>query len=167
MVGDDGPSSSVPAKGEGSLQAEVNTSSENTSSPPDAQDDLSQEEAKSDPEHMFPASPILINLLKSIDSKLTPPEVHLKELALLQKIQKQLQSESTKTQFVWNAFLQTAGIIFAVIFGAFAIVAFKIGEQANIQSNQANQLALLSFCYGSNSVRVPGLVSGVRLTHWE
>ena len=154
-----GNSSNLSSEPDEEAQKSVNESAfEGTSSPAKAAHDPSQE-VKIDPENTCTASPTIAALLKSIDSKLTPQEVSLKELALLEKIQKQLQSESTKTQFVWNAFLQIAGITFAVIFGAFAIIAFKIGEQANIQSSQANQLALLSFCYASNSVRILNLIS--------
>jgi hypothetical protein len=145
-------------------QLEVKSDPENSSSSSNAQDDKSQSDIKADSEPSPSTSPTAIELLKSSDSKITPPEVYLKELALLQKIHKQLQSESTKTQFIWNAFLQVFGLVFVVIFGAFSIIAFKIGEQANIQSSQANQLALLSFCFTTNSVRISKLYFLIRLT---
>ena len=159
-------SSSPQAAQDDAAQEEVKADPENTPSQSNAQDDASQLEDKADSEPSPSPSPTTIELLKSIDSKITPQEIHLKELALLQKIQKQLQSESTKTQFIWNAFLQVFGLVFVVIFGAFSIIAFRIGEQANIQSIQANQLALLSFCFTSNSVRLSRLCYLFRLTQW-
>jgi hypothetical protein len=95
------------------------------------------------------------DLLDSINSKIPPPETVLEELAILRAIHKQLRSESTKVQFLWNAFLQITGIVFVIVFGVFSVMAYKIGERANTQASEANQLALLSLCFGSNSVSLP------------
>lgn len=119
-------------------QEEVKADPESTPSSSNAQDDASQLYFKANAESSSSTPKKAIELLKSIDSKITPQEIYFKELALLQKIHKQLQSESSKTQFIWNAFLQVFGLVLVVIFGAFSIIAFRIGEQANIQSSQAN-----------------------------
>jgi hypothetical protein len=156
--------SSSPQAARDDATQEVKADPENTPSPSSAQDDASQLDVKDDAESSSSTPTTAIELLKSIDSKITPQEIHLEELALLQKIHKQIQSESTKTQFIWNAFLQVFGLVFVVIFGAFSIIAFRIGEQANIQSSQANQLALLSFCFTTNSVRISKVDSLIRLT---
>ncbi|PMD28679.1 hypothetical protein NA56DRAFT_640267 [Hyaloscypha hepaticicola] len=91
------------------------------------------------------------DLLDSINSKIPPPDTVLEELKILRAIHKQLRSESTKIQFLWNAFLQIMGIVFVIIFGVFSVMAYKIGQRANTQASEANQLALLSLCFGSNS----------------
>ncbi|KAE9374103.1 hypothetical protein N431DRAFT_532808 [Stipitochalara longipes BDJ] len=159
IVGDE--PSSAPSTTRNDASQEVKPGPENTSSPSTSRDDTSQIDVDNSLEDASLNLPTATDLLKSIDSKITPPEVHRKELTLLQNIHKQLQSESTKIQFLWNAFLQITGIIFVVIFGAFSIIAYRIGEQANKQSNQANQLALLSFCFASNSSTVEGLCGDV------
>jgi hypothetical protein len=99
-----------------------------------------------------PASLTTSDLLDSINSKIPPPDTVLEELEILRAIHKQLRSESTKIQFLWNAFLQIMGIVFVIVFGIFSGLAYKIGEKANTQASEANQLALLSLCFTSNSV---------------
>jgi hypothetical protein len=47
------------------------------------------------------------------------------------------------------------GIVFVIVFGVFSVMAYKIGEKANAQASEANQLSLLSLCFGINSVSLP------------
>jgi hypothetical protein len=58
-----------------------------------------------------PASLTTSDLLDSINSKIPPPDTVLEELRILRAIHKQLRSESTKVQFVWDALLQIMGIV--------------------------------------------------------
>jgi hypothetical protein len=122
------------------------------SSTPSAREDAEQDIPEKSPSNTDSTPPTKPNLLESINSKILPPEIVLEELALLRGIHKQLRSESTKAQFLWNAFLQIMGIVFVIIFGVFSVMAYKIGERANTQASEANQLALLSLCFTSNSV---------------
>jgi hypothetical protein len=119
---------------------------------PSAGRDAMQEDTE---KNSTPKSLTTSDLLDSINSKIPPPETVLEELAILRAIHKQLRSESTKVQFLWNAFLQITGIVFVIVFGVFSVMAYKIGEKANTQASEANQLALLSLCFGSNSVSLP------------
>jgi uncharacterized membrane protein YagU involved in acid resistance len=101
------------------------------SSPPSAQENASQEGGtkESSPEATSSTSPTKIDPLESINSKISPPEIALEELALLRGIHKQLRAEATKTQFLWNTFLQIMGIIFVIIFGAFSVISYKLGKR--------------------------------------
>jgi hypothetical protein len=92
----------------------------------------------------------LLNLLREDRARVS--ELPEKGVLLLEAIHRRLESEATKTQFFWNAFLQLVGLAFAVVFGAFAVLAWNTGKQANNQSNDANLLALVSLCLTSNVV---------------
>jgi hypothetical protein len=87
-------------------------------------------------------------LLRDISSKLgTIAETSIYELRLLHSISDRISLlEDSKVEFIWNALLQTIGIIFVIIFGVFAVLAYSASQIANKQSFQANQLSLLAFC---------------------
>jgi hypothetical protein len=96
-------------------------------------------------------------LLKSINNKLPPIGNTLMELQLLEGIQKQLCSGQSKPDFLWNCFLQILGVAFVIIFGVFSALAYISAQTANSQSMDANQIALLSLCLGSNSVSIKSI----------
>lgn len=91
-------------------------------------------------------------LLQLICDKLPSLQVAHEELELLQSIERQILSESSKTQFLWNVFLQLTGILFVILFGAFAVLSYIIGKGTDTKSLEANQLAFLALCLSSNSV---------------
>ena len=98
-----------------------------------------------DPKNVFVIQELL---LRDISSKLgTIAETSIHELRLLHSISDRISLlEDSKVEFIWNAVLQTIGIIFVIIFGAFAVLAYNASQIANRQSFQANQLSLLAFC---------------------
>ncbi|MCJ1437687.1 hypothetical protein MMC27_007074 [Xylographa pallens] len=74
------------------------------------------------------------------------------QLALLQSIRDRIgpeETETTKTQFVWNAILQAFALVIGILFGVFSILSYVVSETANSQSLAANQLALLALCLSS------------------
>lgn len=91
-------------------------------------------------------------LLRTICDKLPSVQIAKEELKLLQSIEHRILSQSSKTQFVWNVFLQLVGIIFVVLFGAFAVLSYNIGKSTDRKSLEANQLTFLALCVSSNSV---------------
>lgn len=132
QVSDQHPNSSATDIQQGSLQETKETESDELSIPPT----VTQE-----------------TLLNAINSKILPPERVLDELLFIRRIHDLLSlSESTKTQFLWNAFLQVMGIIFVIVFGVFSVLAYSTNERANKLTADANQLALLSLCINNNSV---------------
>jgi len=54
--------------------------------------------------------------------------------------------EGTKIEFIWSSVLQTVGLLFVIVFGVFAKLAYDAAEVANKQSFEANQISLLTFC---------------------
>jgi hypothetical protein len=92
-------------------------------------------------------------LVHSTSSKIPNGETAEGQLKALREISHLLSSQqSTRAQFMWNVFLQTFGLGFAVMFGVFAALAYNMGNIANVQSSIANQLTFLSLCLSSNSV---------------
>jgi hypothetical protein len=91
-------------------------------------------------------------LLQTICDNLPSARVAKEELKLLQSIERRILSESSKTQFLWNVFLQFTGIIFVILFGVFAVLSYIIGKSTDRKSLEANQLAFLTLCLSSNSV---------------
>lgn len=87
-------------------------------------------------------------LLREISSKLgTIAETSIHELRLLHSLSDRISLlEASKVEFIWNAVLQTIGIIFVIIFGVFAVLAYNANEIANRQSFESNQLSLLGYC---------------------
>jgi hypothetical protein len=96
-------------------------------------------------------------LLKSINDKLPPIGNTLTELRLLEDIQKQLCSGQSKSDFLWSCFLQILGVAFVILFRVFSALAYISAQTANSQSMDANQIALLSLCIGSNSVSIKSI----------
>lgn len=98
------------------------------------------------------------DILRQIYEKLPYPNDITKEsneqTELLRALVIQSTSDDSKIEFIWNAVLQSVAIIFGVVFGTFSVLAYLVGETANKQSVEANQLSLLSLCL-SNSVRNP------------
>jgi tetrahydromethanopterin S-methyltransferase subunit G len=91
------------------------------------------------------------DLLKAIHDKLPSAEIHsnltLQQLEVLTVIADRLKYlEETKVEFIWGSVLQLAGLLFVVIFGVFAALAYDAAEVANRQSADANQMSLLTFC---------------------
>jgi len=77
----------------------------------------------------------------------TLPELSKEQLATLRDILSLIEITSTsKVEFIWSSVLQLAGLIFVVVFGVFAALAYDAANIANKQSSQANQLALLNLC---------------------
>jgi hypothetical protein len=91
-------------------------------------------------------------LLQNICDNLPSVQIAKEELKLLQSIERRILSKSSKTQFLWNVFLQFTGIIFVVLFGVFAVLSYIIGKSTDRKSLEANQLAFLTLCLSSNSV---------------
>lgn len=88
------------------------------------------------------------HLLRDIANKLgIIAETSVHELRSLRSVSDRISLlEASKVEFVWNAVLQTVGIIFVIIFGVFAVLAYNANEIANRQSFESNQLSLLSYC---------------------
>jgi hypothetical protein len=91
-------------------------------------------------------------LLQTICDNLPSVQIAEKELKMLQSIERQILSESSKTQFLWNVLLQFTGIIFVILFGVFAVLSYIMGRSTDRKSLEANQLAFLTLCLSSNSV---------------
>jgi hypothetical protein len=90
-------------------------------------------------------------LLKAIRDKLPSSEILSRlsrdQVEILNVIAQSVKHlEDTKIEFVWNSALQLAGLLFVVIFGVFAALAYDAAAVANKQSSEANQLSLLTFC---------------------
>ncbi|PMD19637.1 hypothetical protein NA56DRAFT_646964, partial [Hyaloscypha hepaticicola] len=82
--------------------------------------------------------------LKSME---TLSELSKHQLIELSRIAKYVEISSTsKVEFIWSSVLQLAGLLFVVVFGVFAALAYNAADVANKQSFEANQLSLLSFC---------------------
>jgi hypothetical protein len=91
------------------------------------------------------------DLLKAIRDKLPSAEIvsglSKQELDVLNVIaDRLLYLEETKIEFIWSSVLQLVGLLFVVVFGVFAALAYNAAGVANRQSFEANQMALLSFC---------------------
>jgi hypothetical protein len=113
------------------------------------------EDEKREPDAFGKFSHILAKqeaLLQNICDKLPSVEIAEKELKLLEKIERRVLSESSKTQFWWNISLQLIGIIFVILFGTFAVLSYIIGKSTDRKSLEANQLAFMALCLSSNSV---------------
>jgi hypothetical protein len=120
-----------------------------TVDPAAQQDDRSQDRGRSQDDE-DPKNNLLIQefLLREISSRLsTIAETSIHELRLLHSVSDRISLlEDSNVEFVWNAVLQTIGIIFVIIFGVFAVLAYNASEISNRQSFEANQLSLLAFC---------------------
>jgi hypothetical protein len=92
-------------------------------------------------EELFKA---VLDQLKSME---TLSELSKHQLIELSRIAKYVEISSTsKVEFIWSSVLQLAGLLFVVVFGVFAALAYNAADVANKQSFEANQLSLLSFC---------------------
>jgi hypothetical protein len=107
------------------------------------------------------------DLLKAIYDKLPSAEIpsgltqhQLEVLTVIADRLKYL--EETKVEFIWSSVLQLAGLLFVVIFGVFAALAYDAAEVANRQSAEANQMSLLTFCM-LNPVRPKPFISKVKV----
>ena len=80
------------------------------------------------------------------------------QLALLCSIRDRIgmtEPKTTKTQFVWNAILQTIALVIGILFGVFSILSYSISQTSFTQSLIANKLALLALCLSSpNAVSI-------------
>ncbi|QSZ32591.1 hypothetical protein DSL72_002170 [Monilinia vaccinii-corymbosi] len=105
------------------------------------------------------------DILRQIYEKLPHPNDATKETSeqteLLQALLTQATSNDSKFEFVWNAVLQSIAIIFAVVFGTFSVLAYLVGETANKQSTEANQLSLLSLCLSNSDPNVKSACAGL------
>ena len=92
-------------------------------------------------------------LVHTTCNKMSATDTAEGQLRALHDIRNMLAAQdSSKTQFLWTTFLQTFGLIFALLFGIFAALSYNISKVANVQTSDANQLAFLSLCLSSNSV---------------
>ena len=94
------------------------------------------------------------DLLRAIHDKLPSAEMLSSltqhQLEVLNTIANRLKHlEETKVEFLWSSVLQLAGLLFVVIFGVFAALAYDAAEVANKQSAEANQMSFLTFCMPS------------------
>jgi hypothetical protein len=64
-----------------------------------------------------------------------------------------------KAQIILNAVLQIVGVVAAIVFGTFSVLAYLATEAGNTafdqESRTANQLALLTICLNNDSVLGP------------
>ena len=67
-------------------------------------------------------------------------------------------STTSKVEFIWGSVLQLVGLIFVVVFGVFAALAYIAAGVANTQASEANQLSLLTFCMLNPVIRLPFLL---------
>lgn len=54
--------------------------------------------------------------------------------------------EKSAAEGFMNWFLQTVGVAAAVIFGVWTVLSWDVSKQANVQSDQANAIALAGVC---------------------
>ncbi|KAG0647979.1 hypothetical protein D0Z07_5688 [Hyphodiscus hymeniophilus] len=87
-------------------------------------------------------------LLRDIANKLGMiAETSKHELRLMHSVVERISLlEDSKVEFIWTAILQTIGLIFVIIFGVFAVLAYNASEISNKRSAEANQLSLLAYC---------------------
>ena len=89
-------------------------------------------------------SKAILDQLKSMELL---SELSKGQLIELSRIAKYVEISSTsKVEFIWSSVLQLAGLLFVVVFGVFAALAYNAANIANKQSFEANQLSLLTFC---------------------
>ncbi len=98
-----------------------------------------------------PVSALPEELCKAVHDQLksmeTLSELSKDQLIELSRIAKYVKISSTsKVEFIWSSVLQLAGLLFVVVFGVFAALAYNAANVANKQSFEANQLSLLTFC---------------------
>ena len=76
------------------------------------------------------------------------------------RAQQNIEERPIKSQYIWVAILQTVGVIAAIVFGVFAVLAYVVARDANTLatnaielsstsndlSDIANRLALLAYC---------------------
>lgn len=87
------------------------------------------------------------DIREAVRSQLAATETLSQMSIELKKIAEDVRTSSTsKVEFVWGSVLQLAGLLFVVIFGVFAALAYDAAEVANKQSAEANQMSLLTFC---------------------
>ncbi|KAE9367454.1 hypothetical protein N431DRAFT_470886 [Stipitochalara longipes BDJ] len=120
---------------------EVNAASCSTGEPKISEDDSSSSDKLVSQE----------DLLKAIYDKLPSAEMlsglTQNQLEILIVIAERLKYlEETKVEFIWSSVLQLAGLLFVVIFGVFAALAYDAAEIASRQSAEANQMSLMTFC---------------------
>lgn len=83
-------------------------------------------------------------------------------LLILEEIHKLNESqtyEPIKSQFLWTSLSQFLGIVCAIVFGVFSVLAWKDGNKANESALIANQVALISFCQTEQSVSISPIVA--------
>jgi hypothetical protein len=76
------------------------------------------------------------------------------QTALLREIRNHIASQSTPRQFAWNVVLQIVCVTIAFMFGVYSISDHNNSTIAVNLAFQQNQLAILSLCTSSNSVRI-------------
>ncbi|KAI9639983.1 hypothetical protein NHQ30_011652 [Ciborinia camelliae] len=105
------------------------------------------------------------DILRQIYEKLPHPHDITKESSeqteLLRALLIQSTTNDSKFEFIWNAVLQSIAIIFAVVFGTFSVLAYLVGETANKQSIEANQLSLLSLCLSNSDPNAKNACAGL------
>ena len=73
------------------------------------------------------------------------------QVRLLREISRQIASQDSPRQFVWNTILQIVYVAIGFLFGVFSIFQWHAQWIANGMTLQANGLALIAICLSSNS----------------